>query len=320
MFERDHHKCVVCGADAEDAHHLMERRLWMDGGYHLDNGVSLCSEHHLMAEATTLSPDELRLAAGITRTLLPEHLDPKERYDKWGNVYVSEHERAHGELYTDPSVQKVIVGNFVGWVKHPRTYHVPFSPGATNDDRILDEIPWEGRECVITEKLDGEGTTMYRDHIHARSLDSGYHPSRTWVKNLHGKIAHEIPEGWRICGENLQAKHAIAYRDLPSYFFVHSIWDEDMCLSYEETLLWANLLGLEMVPLLWGPATWGDTDEPFDPQPKYSDEMEGWVARVTNAFPYRSFRYSVGKWVREGHVQEGTQNWMRQSIVPNLLN
>ena len=42
--------------------------------------------------------------------------------------------------------------------KYPRTYHFPFSPGATNDDKIVDEGWFEylkGKELVITEKLLG---------------------------------------------------------------------------------------------------------------------------------------------------------------------
>ena len=30
-----------------DAHHIMDRRLWKDGGYYLSNGAALCSKHHL---------------------------------------------------------------------------------------------------------------------------------------------------------------------------------------------------------------------------------------------------------------------------------
>jgi hypothetical protein len=52
-------------------------------------------------------------------------------------------------------------------------------------------LPW-------TEKMDGENTTIATDYIHARSLDSRHHPSRSWVKNLHGIIAHDIPLGWRV--------------------------------------------------------------------------------------------------------------------------
>ena len=46
--------------------------------------------------------------------------------------------------------------------KYPRTYHVPWSPGATSDDKKLPEQwfyadGWAGSEIVITEKMDGEG-------------------------------------------------------------------------------------------------------------------------------------------------------------------
>jgi len=41
VLSRDRHMCVVCGQPARDAHHIMERRLFPDGGYHLDNGASL---------------------------------------------------------------------------------------------------------------------------------------------------------------------------------------------------------------------------------------------------------------------------------------
>jgi hypothetical protein len=27
VFERDNHKCVICGATAQDAHHILERRI-----------------------------------------------------------------------------------------------------------------------------------------------------------------------------------------------------------------------------------------------------------------------------------------------------
>lgn len=81
VFTRDNHKCVNCGAPAVDAHHLIERRLWPDGGYHLDNGVSLCGTCHIHAEATTLSAQELRNKAGISKVLLPDSLEAGHEYD-----------------------------------------------------------------------------------------------------------------------------------------------------------------------------------------------------------------------------------------------
>ena len=110
-------------------------------------------------------------------------------------------------------------------------------PGMKKDDRMHADVEqFRGTTIVVTTKMDGENTTMYRDGIHARSLDYKRHPSRDWVKNLHGKIAHEIPEGFRICGENLFAKHSIHYTNLPSYFMVFSVWDRCTCLAWENGL------------------------------------------------------------------------------------
>lgn len=55
-------------------------------------------------------------------------------------------------------------------LKYPRTYHFPFSPGTTSDDRIKHD--WQGilaNELVITEKLDGENTCIKFDGVYARS-------------------------------------------------------------------------------------------------------------------------------------------------------
>lgn len=56
--------------------------------------------------------------------------------------------------------------------KYPRTYHMPFSEGLTNDDRKVPEEWWSylsGKTLVLTEKLDGENTSIFRTefmHVH----------------------------------------------------------------------------------------------------------------------------------------------------------
>jgi hypothetical protein len=325
VFERDNRLCVVCEEPAEDAHHIMERRLWDDGGYHLDNGASVCHDCHLQAERTWLTPTDLRIMAGITKVLLPPHLYDDLEYDKWGNI-VTDEGRIPGELFWDESVQKILrqgpvkPEEFLQRFKYPRTYHLPWSPGATKDDRIMAEVPWDGfTPVVITEKMDGENTTMYRDYIHARSLENSYHVSRNWVKNLHGQIAHEIPEGWRFCGENLQAKHSISYCYLPSYFMLFSVWDEhNRCLSWAETCMWAQLLDLSMVPVLWQ-GRWEDA--PLKYLTDYAVEgSEGYVIRIEDAFDYKDFRTSLGKYVRAGHVDETRHHWKHTQMIENTLS
>jgi hypothetical protein len=216
VFARDHHRCVICDAPAQDAHHILERRLFSDGGYYLSNGASLCGQHHIEAEQTTLSVETIREKAGIIAPALPTHFYPDERYDKWGNIILPNGRRTKGELFGDESVQKIlsqggVLGEFTSYVKYPRTLHLPWSPGATSDDRIHTNLSgFEGEEVVITEKMDGENTSLYRDYYHARSLDSNSHPSQSWARQFHAQISWNIPEGWRVCAENLYARHSIA--------------------------------------------------------------------------------------------------------------
>lgn len=324
IFARDGHKCVVCKADAVDAHHLIERRLFEDGGYYLDNGVSVCSTHHLAAEATTLSCDELRRLAGISRVVLPKHLYTDEVYDKWANPILPNGMRLRGELFDDDSVQKAlapVLHLFTNRVKYPRTFHLSWSPGMTNDDRMMVSLAsLEGQDVVVMVKVDGECTTFYNDHIHARSLEFTPHPSRDRVRALHGSIAHDIPVNWRLCGENLFAKHAIHYKHLPAYFLMFSMWnDQNICLSWDETIVWADLLGLKTVPILyrglWNEALVRDLYCPII----NGDECEGYVVRVTREFHYREFRHVVGKFVRAGHVPVHGGHWANRIVVPNEL-
>lgn len=209
-------------------------------------------------------------------------------------------------------------------VKYPRTIHLPWSGGVGSDDIITENVTeFIGKNVVVTVKMDGENTTMYSDYIHARSLDSDHHPSRNWVKQLHATIGHMIPEGWRVCGENLFALHTIPYRDLPSYFFVHSIWNErNECLSWDDTCEWAQLLDLAVVPLLYrGP--WDEKIVRALYRPEIGgNPCEGYVVRLEGAFPYEEFQRSVAKYVSEKfrHDLDASDNhWRSRPVVPNLL-
>lgn len=173
VFERDNNQCVICGAPAVDAHHILERRLFSDGGYYLANGASVCERCHIDAEKTVISVEDLRRAIGITKPVLPEHFYSDVIYDKWGNVCQSNGTRLKGELFFDESVQKIIKDQlpfFVDYVKYPRTYHLPWSESLTDDDRYHPDVEFlNGKEVVITEKLDGEncldGDTLVKTSI-----------------------------------------------------------------------------------------------------------------------------------------------------------
>lgn len=326
VFARDKYACVVpsCALPAVDAHHILERKLFPDGGYYLSNGASLCEMHHMEAEKTHLTVEEIRAWADISDPVIPPQLDPNETYDKWGNIILPNGKRLRGELFFDDAVQKILKGvmhHFVQYVKYPRTLHLPWSPGATDDDKVLSDCShFEGKNVVVTVKMDGENTTMYSDYIHARSLDFSPHPSRTWIKAEHAAKGCDIPEGWRVCGENLYAKHAIHYSNLRSYFQVFSIWDErNQCLPWNETADFVELLGFEPVPVIYqGP--WDEKIIKGLHRLKHNgDECEGYVVRLAGGFSYRDFGKSVAKYVRKGHVDPSAKQWLHTAVTPNKL-
>lgn len=194
VFHRDKHKCVVCGEDAIDAHHILDRSLFDDGGYYIDNGVSLCAIHHEKAESTEISCSELRRLSKIENIVLPDALGITEfiiDYDKWGNPILKNGNRLKGYLFNEKS--KIFPKNILDLFekdtniivdKYPRTYHLPFSLGTTSDDRISKSIgkALQGKR-IMTEKLDGENTCLSEYGLYARSRTSPTkNPWTQWLK------------------------------------------------------------------------------------------------------------------------------------------
>ncbi len=207
-------------------------------------------------------------------------------------------------------------------IKYPKTMHLPWSRSYTDDDKILrDTAHFIGQEVVVTEKMDGENTTMYPDSIHARSLDSKDHSSRHYVKTLHGSLRHLIPAGWRLCGENTYAKHSIKYEALPGYFMLFSVWNErNVCLSWDDTEQLANELRIPTVPVLYR----GIWDEQAVRRchtglSNCGGEQEGYVVRTANSFAYDQFKSSLAKFVRQNHVRTD-EHWLSRPVEPNELS
>jgi len=215
--------------------------------------------------------------------------------------------------------------------KYPSTPHLPWSESLTNDDKLIStmEILKNAQEIVVTEKLDGENCNMYRDYIHARSMNSNYHVSRDYVRAIHAQIAHQIPSTFKIVGENMYAVHSINYSHLPQYFFVFAIFEEDICLPWSEVEEWCSLieysvngktLQLQTAPVLYK----GKYDEAkikacYTGESKFGGKQEGYVVRNTRAFHTRHFDVNVAKFVRANHVQPNAQHWMSAPVVPNQL-
>ena len=220
--------------------------------------------------------------------------------------------------------------------KYPRTYHLPWSEGMTSDDKLIPSNKLEtfvGKEVVVTEKMDGECTTLYHDYMHARSLDSRHNFSRDWVKKMHSVIRFDLPEGWRFVGENLWAEHSIRYEDgvLDGYFYLFAIFDEDgTIIDFDEMMEFAEILDLPVPKVLYR----GIYDEKAIKE--IADKMdktkhEGYVMRLKESIRQNDegeFMDGVAKFVRADHVADSAEHWLSNiqqngklsnNIKPNFM-
>lgn len=220
--------------------------------------------------------------------------------------------------------------------KYGRTYHYPFSPGTTSDDRIQHDY-WEHLsripELVHTEKLDGENNCLSRLGVFARS-----HAAPTtspWTESLRRfwqSIRHDLGT-LEIFLENLYAVHSIQYRNLDHHFYVFAVREHGQWLSWEETKYYAAMLDLPVVPeIKVFPApqkrhifehevqTIVSGRGAFDPYDTHNGQptiIEGIVTRSTAGYPATAFAENVFKYVRKGHVktdQHWTRSWKRARL------
>lgn len=186
--------------------------------------------------------------------------------------------------------------------KYPRSWHLDYSPKSTSDDKKhQNDLHFDGVDVIVTIKMDGENTTIYNDHFHARSIDSKIDSEdRRWIDALRvSKIEGNIPESYRICGENLFYKHTCEYNDLKSMFYVFSIWDGDICLSWDETSMWCGLLDLEIVPVIYDGVYNKDIILKSFSNYLKDNNSEGFVIRKKDEFNINDFSHSLSKYVRK---------------------
>jgi hypothetical protein len=207
--------------------------------------------------------------------------------------------------------------------KYPRTYHFPFSPGTTSDDRIKHD--WQSllqHEVVLTEKLDGENTCLKADGIFARS--HGAPTLNPWAKNMWDLHAqHKSSLGnYHIFGENLYGVHSIEYERLEHYFYVFAIREGDTWLAWDEVSFLAQLLDMPTVPVVArGIFKENEIKTIVDNTLKTGSALggvcEGIVCRNAAAFETATFSDNVLKYVRKNHVktdEHWTRNWKRAKL------
>ncbi len=222
--------------------------------------------------------------------------------------------------------------------KYGRTYHFPFSPGTTSDDRF-NHTYWNDIQrfdtLVYTEKLDGENNCLNSMGVYARS-----HAAPTtspWTAQLRERwelMKHDLGD-LEFFGENLYAVHSIEYKRLEEYCFVFAVRIKDMWLSWDEVKFYASLFDLPTVPELEIDKVSDLTEESLQSKiVSFAEEVsvfgsndpfifedctrEGVVYRNKEEYPVSEFQHNVFKYVRKGHVktdEHWTRNWKRAKLV-----
>jgi RNA ligase len=216
--------------------------------------------------------------------------------------------------------------------KYPRTLHLPWSPGATKDDRIADDVSHLiGKNIVLLEKIDGSNTSLEKDGCFARSHNGPLtHSSFDLLKSLHASIKYKLPEDTQLFGEYVFARHSIEYKELPGYFLLFGVrykHSADKFLCWESWMFveeWAKEIGVPTVPILFNGIISSVkeleklTNNLSAEKSACSGEREGVVVRIAGRFLDEDFSKSVFKFVRNGHVQT-EEHWKFQEIIKNVL-
>jgi hypothetical protein len=212
--------------------------------------------------------------------------------------------------------------------KYNRTFHFPFSPGATSDDKIAASMEkLIGAPIVLTEKVDGSNVSLETNGCYARThAGPPTHKSFDMLKVLHSAVRFQIPNNIQLFGEWCYAKHSIEYSELPGYFLLFNVrnlesstWD-----AWEYVEQWAHEIDVSTVPVLYKGTVSSERElkelvESFMNQPSACGGIrEGVVARVARIFNDEEFPSCVMKCVRANHVQTD-EHWKNQDIIKNKL-
>lgn len=213
-------------------------------------------------------------------------------------------------------------------LKYPRSLHVPFSPGAGSDDKIMNEEQFEkflNTEIVITEKLDGSNICLTRDSVFSRSHSGpATHKSFDPLKKMHAYLRHDIPEGISIFGEWCYALHSIEYRMLQNYLNIFGVRNDKTgeWTDWDEVELWAEELGVVTVPVILRGVISNKVQlknlivDLSNLSSVYGPDREGVVIRTVASPTVNKLNQieGLGKWVRKNHVQTD-EHWKSKPVV-----
>lgn len=336
--DRDGGQCVIPDCHRQvnavparpgEVHHIVERKLWDDGGYVPRNGACVCNDHHRLAERNVIPPQAFWRWIGVEDPPLPEGVG-STNVDKWGESLAQPAWQEHRE-----------------YIKYPSTRHLPWSHERDDDDTAHESIEFlTGYPLIATVKMDGGNAMLVKDSENPIRARNGKHADKQhfdmakqwyWENNLY----EDIPKHLQVFGEWLYAKHSIHYGcdcddpcedvgpPLRDYFQVFGIYDTryNLWLGWHETVVIAERLGLTVAPYatdVYGELQFDESYEAWNVLYELSQDVvkqghEGIVVRSAHPWHYGQMGRRLGKYVRPGHVKKGEKHWSHRPLVQNRL-
>lgn len=351
-FQRDNHRCVVpwCEREAVDAHHIIERSEWRDGGYIQKNGASVCSHHHKAAEKNLIPPQSFWMWLGIEEPITPEGMS--KDVNKWGKEFDTPPWEEYRERIKYPSTRHLLP---LYWYDSETTAQERIE----HDDTGLSSIEeFVGIPLVVTEKVDGGNCMIVSDIDNPVRARNGSRPEDT-MKPLYRdgglywrqEVNRKLPDRLQVFGEWVYAKHSIHYgcdcedpcqdigpslseltgiEDDRSYFQIFGVYDKNLniWLSWPRVEEVSNELGFPTTPVIYkeddeDSATFNKPSVARNQLIEYARDViqkggEGIVVRSKYPYHYSQFESRVGKYVRENHVNSD-EHWKFKEKKQNRI-
>ncbi len=201
-------------------------------------------------------------------------------------------------------------------MKFPRTYHLPWSPGATSDDKKHRDISFLlDTPLVITEKLDGENQCWSRDNFHLRSESSNGGQLRSRAKAKWAEVRAHLSKRFLFYIEDISNVHSIEYEDYSNLFFLIGLYDLlDQQWLEVNPARGQQCLGLPDPPRLYEGVV--KTEAELEALTNFlakepsslGGDLEGLV--ITPAGDFKDWSSSTAKWVRANHIKTNN-HWLR---------
>ena len=210
-------------------------------------------------------------------------------------------------------------------MKYPRTFHLPWSPGRSSDDKVSQNVTsLVDIDIVITEKLDGSNSAITKGGVYGRShAEYSQNPWDKELWNIWREIGKHIDDDVFLFGEGMEGIHSIEYKKLSSYFYLFGVRDGNIWIPWSGVEEYSYLLDVPTVPVLFKGQVESErqlrelTEGLCKKESALGGPIEGIVVRNAGMFHSDIFSENVMKWVRSGHVQTSshwTKNWKKSKL------